>query len=804
MVKDKFYSEKLSDQNINLIKSSIKNIREDILYNSLKDLLNVTDHDGGNTKVSDSIVQSSLRESPNWIPKGIFTREQNDLIIFHENQNTKITFENYYSHHVTNDIFTENGLLLKGSVITALAGPLIKGEYAQAGSTENLSIGEVSQINGEVKSTGIDGFQKELNLGTQVFQGDVIETFGNGSVGITFIDKTTLSLSDNGRMILDELVFNPSSGEGSMAIDMVEGAFSFISGEIAKTGPGSMEISTPVATVGIRGTTVAGKAAIEGNENSFTLLQDSDGSVGEISISNDGGTQILGQVGATTSLTSFSIPPPPPIILSTAEIQAAYGNALNVLPSTPAIAPEPEPDRSLEEIDEESVSQDDSEEIDEENEEIREEEVSGEEESNDSEEISEDEILDDINEEDSIEEETADIISNEENISTQEQAEDITNEQNSAREAFDTALSSGASPEEAMAAAVESSGLEGNLTSDDEEIILSDDLPMSSQIINPLSQNSSSFASEILPGSFGVSLQPGTQEVFNSDNFVPINSFSSSSFFEQSIIVNPLMSTNYAELYSETSLDYTEPFYFDDPSLYLDEASSDEGYSEETLTLTETGTSGDDTIDKSGTSDQWYLLGNDGNDNLYGGLNNDVIYGGKGKDKMQGSTGNDIFYYKSGDLDGGFDLITDFRQNGELDQLIVSNAPSSGYTRTEIYTDTSVYGSLYNISSNSGNLPNLFNFTETHNTSLVNIASGVESILSGFGIITGDSSSFSQVETIQLTLTDGVDSYFWLWEDDNKTGYIAESELYPVAIALGYENSNMTGNESSYQTISGI
>ena len=78
-------------------------------------------------------------------------------------------------------------------------------------------------------------------------------------------------------MVLDELVYDPATGTGSMAVDMVEGAFSFVSGEIAKTGPDAMKVSTPVATIGIRGTTVAGKAAVEGNENSFTLLQDADG-----------------------------------------------------------------------------------------------------------------------------------------------------------------------------------------------------------------------------------------------------------------------------------------------------------------------------------------------------------------------------------------------------------------------------------------------------------------------------------------------------------------------------------------------
>ena len=45
-------------------------------------------------------------------------------------------------------------------------------------------------------------------------------------------------------MVLDELVYDPASGTGSMAVDMVEGAFSFVSGEIAKTGPDSMKINT--------------------------------------------------------------------------------------------------------------------------------------------------------------------------------------------------------------------------------------------------------------------------------------------------------------------------------------------------------------------------------------------------------------------------------------------------------------------------------------------------------------------------------------------------------------------------------
>ena len=104
-------------------------------------------------------------------------------------------------------IITENGLLLKGSVLKALAGPLFPGKYVQAASNEVLSIGKVSSITGTVKATRLDGSTSNLNTGDPVFQGDTIETVGSGAVGLVFLDKTTLSLSEGGKMVLDVLVY---------------------------------------------------------------------------------------------------------------------------------------------------------------------------------------------------------------------------------------------------------------------------------------------------------------------------------------------------------------------------------------------------------------------------------------------------------------------------------------------------------------------------------------------------------------------------------------------------------------------
>ncbi len=285
-----------------------------------------------------------IKDLPNWLIKANFSRTETDLIATKSNSN-EVIFLDFFTHHELPGIYTKNGLFLNGNLLKNLAGQISPLKYAQAQQTNDatLSIGEISTIKGEAIATRVDGNQINLNQGDPVFKGDVIETIGNGSVGLVFLDKTTLSLSDGGKMVLDELVYDPNTGNGSMVIDMVEGAFSFVSGEIAKTGPDAMSVSTPVATIGIRGTTVAGKAALEGNENSFTLLQDADGGVGTISVSNAGGTQTLSQIGATTSIASFSAPPPPPIILSASQIQANYGTALAVLPPTPVVAPQPQP-----------------------------------------------------------------------------------------------------------------------------------------------------------------------------------------------------------------------------------------------------------------------------------------------------------------------------------------------------------------------------------------------------------------------------------------------------------------------------
>ena len=93
-----------------------------------------------------------------------------------------------------------------------------------------------------------------LNAGDTVRKGDVVQTSGSSSVAIVFADGTTFSLNANARMVLDEFVYDAGGTGNSALISLVQGTFSFVAGQVAKTG--DMRVETPVATMGIRGTAV--------------------------------------------------------------------------------------------------------------------------------------------------------------------------------------------------------------------------------------------------------------------------------------------------------------------------------------------------------------------------------------------------------------------------------------------------------------------------------------------------------------------------------------------------------------------
>jgi hypothetical protein len=277
-----------------------------------------------------------------------YLRQGPDLLL--EKGSQSVLIQDFFTSLTQPDLATTDGAgIISADLANRLAGPIAPGQFAQAtGGTTAASIGQVENASGNSFLTRVDGSRVPAANGTKVFQGDIVETEGGASIGILFADDTTFALGEDGRMVIDELVYDAEANTGNATFNVVQGVFSFVSGEISKVGSDAMSVKTPVVTIGIRGTSVAGRAGQEGTANTITLLADPGGQVGEISVSNAVGTQVLNQPLQTTQVTSAFVPPSPIITLPPSAANALYGQARAAMPPPPP----PRPERSQNEDDE--------------------------------------------------------------------------------------------------------------------------------------------------------------------------------------------------------------------------------------------------------------------------------------------------------------------------------------------------------------------------------------------------------------------------------------------------------------------
>jgi hypothetical protein len=135
---------------------------------------------------------------------------------------------------------------------------------------------------------------------------------GNGSsLTLSLIDGTAFNMGAGGRMVLTELVYDSSSTSNSAVISLVKGTFTFVAGQVAHTG--DMRVTTPVATMGIRGTTVGAylDADVTGNVYQFTatLLSDPSGGSGRYDVLDPVTGAVLYTVRSTATQVSFTSTP---------------------------------------------------------------------------------------------------------------------------------------------------------------------------------------------------------------------------------------------------------------------------------------------------------------------------------------------------------------------------------------------------------------------------------------------------------------------------------------------------------------
>jgi hypothetical protein len=130
----------------------------------------------------------------------------------------------------------------------------------------------ITHAGASVVQAALGGASNRIKAGDPVYLGDAIATGADGHVGITFTDGTAFDLSSNANMVMTEFVYDPNSNANSTLLSLTRGTFTFVAGSIAKTG--DMKIDTPVATMGIRGTTPRVEISDDGSVKFSTLIEE--------------------------------------------------------------------------------------------------------------------------------------------------------------------------------------------------------------------------------------------------------------------------------------------------------------------------------------------------------------------------------------------------------------------------------------------------------------------------------------------------------------------------------------------------
>lgn len=186
-------------------------------------------------------------------------------------------------------------------------------------------IGGVIEQSGKAGSiVRLSGEELTANLQTDIVSFDEVET-ENGRLKIQFVDETQVSLTEHTYMEIDEYVYDPDPSKSKMALNFVQGTARFATGGLGLVPKENIQIQTPTAVIGIRGTDFTttvdelGRSLVillpDANCDDKVKLEEGCRPSGSITVTNDGGTVTLEEAFQAVMVSTFEQSPTQPVTL---------------------------------------------------------------------------------------------------------------------------------------------------------------------------------------------------------------------------------------------------------------------------------------------------------------------------------------------------------------------------------------------------------------------------------------------------------------------------------------------------------
>jgi len=175
-----------------------------------------------------------------------------------------------------------------------------------------VDIGDISELNGSAQIVRDKPYDADLKFAIQS-NDEAITT--NGRMAITFLDDSTVKLTEHSQLLIDEYIYDPDPSKSKMALTFGLGTARFITGNLNRIDKQNITLKTPTANIAIRGTDFTATVD-ELGRSLIILLPDAFGlSSGEIEVVTAMGTVILNKPYEATTVSVFESAPTKPVIL---------------------------------------------------------------------------------------------------------------------------------------------------------------------------------------------------------------------------------------------------------------------------------------------------------------------------------------------------------------------------------------------------------------------------------------------------------------------------------------------------------
>ena len=163
--------------------------------------------------------------------------------------------------------------------------------------------------------------------GAGVEKMDTVSTNSQGRFRITFNDSTTVNITENSRLLVDDFVYDGGGkAKGKLGLRVALGTVRYTSGKIAKGNGKGVNIRTPTATIAVRGTDFvmsvdeAGRSTVVLVPECYNELditkQTAECPNGAIDVITAAGVVTLNQPFQATVVENSYAPPAPPVVIN--------------------------------------------------------------------------------------------------------------------------------------------------------------------------------------------------------------------------------------------------------------------------------------------------------------------------------------------------------------------------------------------------------------------------------------------------------------------------------------------------------